>query len=316
MTLESKVKKLTYALLGSLIPFLGGLQADDETNIDNQDISAEKMMADETEGSIFTFSAKGDWIQQAKIDKRTFNHNHVKYWNANAQATMIVYYDKQWEEGLALGVGYDHVYFNWNKNLYFKNKNFNDASFTVSAFSKRLCKWLWQAQATLSWEYCYKNFSDYTYYDLVLWGRYEYTCDINLHFGLYAQTGMKIDHIFPVIGFDWTISPKWKLNAIFPFNMSLVYKFNDSLSFALAGRIFNVRYRVGRNEPLTRALFEYRNKGIEFAANYDTKHFSVNLHAGYALGGTFVISDHNHKHKKHFDFDSSAYAGGEITLRF
>lgn len=304
-------------ILSGLLPFCGSLQADDDAFIDNQNISSEKMMSAESESEgIFHLSAKADWVQQAGIDKRGFHHNHVKFNEAGVQGTAIVYYNEHCKEGLALGVGFDHVYFSWNKNFYFHRKDFNDVSFTLSAFSERLSDWLWQAQLSVNCDAKYWSISEYTNYDFFLWGRYEYCCNVNLHAGFFAQTGMKIDHIYPIIGFDWTINDRWKLNCVFPFNMSLVYTYNENWSAALAGRIFDVRYRVGKHEPLSKGLFEYRNKGVELAIHYDTKMISANIHGGSTFGGQFKISNHNNKHKKHFNLDAAPYVGGEISMKF
>jgi hypothetical protein len=316
MPWSKPVKKLTYTILSGLLLLCGHLHADDDAYLQKQDVSAEKIAAQDTDGALFHFSVKGDWIQQAKVNKRTFNRNHVKFWEAYGQGTMVVYYNKDCKEGIILGAGYSHTFFDWNKNLYFDRTVFDEASLSVTAFSQRLCNWLWQAQFVVNWETHFSDFTDYSNYDLFLWGRYEYTCDVNLHAGFYAQTGMKIDHIYPIIGFDWTINDQWKLNCVFPFNLSIEYKYDQNWTALIAGRLFDVRYRVGKNEPLSKGLLEYRNKGVELAVNYESKYFSGNIHGGYTFGGKFIISNKNHKHKKHFNFDSSPYAGGEISLKF
>jgi len=316
-SLETTVRKLSFIFLSGLLPFCGTLLADDDAIIENQNVSKENMQTEENaKQGIFNVSAKGDWIQKAKIDKRGFPHNHLKFWQANAEATAIVYYNPQCKEGLALGVGYDHVYFNWNENFYFCQKKFDALTFALSAFSMRVCDWLWQAQISMNCDTRHWNFSEYTNYDLFLWGRYEFCNDVNFHAGFYAQTGMKIDHIYPVLGFDWKINEQWKLNLVYPFNMSLVYTYTDTLSAALAVRLFNVRYRVGKHEPLREGLFQYRNAGLEFVVNYDNKKYSANVHAGYTWGGQFVISDKNNKHKRHFNLDAAPYVGGEIAVKF
>ncbi|MBA2728276.1 MAG: hypothetical protein H0U49_08920 [Parachlamydiaceae bacterium] len=311
------MRKLTFLILSGLIPFCGTLQADDDAIIDNRNTSAEtNQAADNEDQGIFNVSVKADWIQKAKIDKRGFPHNHLKFGQANIEGTAVVYYNPQYKEGLALGVGYDQVYFNWNDNFYFNQKKFNQVTFALSAFSARVCDWLWQAQIAVNCDAKRWNFSEYTNYDFFLWGRYEFCYNINFHAGFYAQTGMKIDHIYPVLGFDWKINDQWKLNAVYPFNMSLVYSYSENWSAALAIRLFNVRYRTGKHEHLEKGLFQYRNSGLELAINYDDKKYSGNVHAGCTGGGEFVISNKNNKHKHHFNLDAAPYIGGEIAMKF
>jgi hypothetical protein len=187
-------------------------------------------------------------------------------------------------------------------------------SFTFTTFSQRLHNWLWMASLTANWEPRFNNFSEYTNYDLLFWGRYACNRDFNMHIGFFAQTGMKIDRIYPVIGFDWLINPKWKLNAIFPLNISVVYTINDNWNAALAGRLFDLRYRLGSHEK--RALLQYRNCGAELAINYERKHFSANIHGGVTTGGQFKLSNRHNKNKRHFDMEPAGYCGGEAVVKF
>lgn len=282
-----------------------------------QDIGSEEMVDSSfDDDSPFRISARGDWIQRSKINKKHLHRQHVNFHTAEVQGEGIVYYNRDCKEGISLGIGYNHSRFDWNHNPYFSCKDMNQVSFTAAAFSARLQNWLWQASATVNWEPKYSNFADYTNYDLVLWGRYSCHRNANFHIGFLAQTGMKIDQIWPIIGFDWTFCQKWKLNVVFPVNISLVYTINDNWSAAVAGRMFNIRYRFGKHEHLKKALLRYYNNGVELAINYSQGPLYANLHAGMTLWGQFRISDSNNKHKKHFDMDPAPYVGGELACKF
>lgn len=295
----------------------GFICADDDIDISTQDFSSEKMEgAAEEDKHPFRISTHGDWIQRCDIDKRGFHHQHVQFYTSTVQAEGVVYYNECHGEGIGLGVGYINSRFDWNHNPYFNTTNLDQVSFTISAFSERLENWVWHGQLTANWEPRYQNFWDYTNYDIILWGKYAYRDRVNLHFGFLAQTGMKIDRIYPILGFDWIICEKWKLNLIFPLNISLVYSINPYWSAALAARIWDIRYRFGKNQRLNKALLEYRNQGVELAINYGKGHFAANVHAGLTLGGKFKISNHRHEASRHFDMDSAAYVGGEAVVKF
>lgn len=307
----------TYLCLGSLSLACGALFADDDIDSTLQDIGSEQMV-DKTfsERYPFKISAHGDWIGRSKIDKRGHNHQHVDFYIAEAQAEGVFYYDPDCDEGLGGGIGYSTAHFKWKQNQYFQQKNFNELSLTLSAFSQRITCWLWQAQFTANWQTKYSDLADYTNYDIVLWGRYEFRKCFHMHIGFLAQTGMKIDHIYPIFGIDYTINEKWTINAVFPMNMSIVYKIDDYWSASLAGRLFDVRYRLGKHAHLKKALFQYRNRGAELALDYDKDRIHANIHAGATFGGQFKIANHNNKDKKHFDLGSAAYAGGELAFKF
>lgn len=134
---------------------------------------------------------------------------------------------------------------------------------------------------------------------------------------------MKIDRIFPIIGLDWKINEKWQLNLVYPLNISVVYQINECWSAALAGRLFNLRYRFGSHECIEyhkhhfkKGLFQYRNNGAELAINYEKKNYSFNAHAGMTFGGQFILSNKHNKHKSHFDIDPAGYVGGEAVVKF
>ncbi len=125
-------------------------------------------------------------------------------------------------------------------------------------------------------------------------GEYDYSKNIGVHVGFLGWTGLKIDKILPILGFDWTFCEKWTLNAVFPVNVSLVYAYNDKLSFAAAGRFFWNRHRIEKHALLSEGIWEYRNSGAELAVNYALKNFAaLNLHAGYTFGGMLGFQINN-----------------------
>lgn len=295
---------------------LAALCADDNATTNLQDVSAETMIDSDSDNKPFRVFAQGDWIQSSNIDKKDFHHQHVKFYTAEIQAQGIFYYDACHEEALGAGIGYTNSRFDWNKNHFFHEKNMNQVSLTVLASSKRLCNWLWQASVTANWEPKYQKFWDYTNYDLLLWGQYSFNQTMNWHFGFLALVGMKVDNIYPVFGFDWAFWDQWKLNLVFPLNLSLEYQFDCDWTAAAAIRFFDIRYRFGRHEKLDRGLLHYRNNGAELAINYNKDQLKLNVHAGVTFAGQFVISNRHNKHKKHFDMDSAAYAGAEASFKF
>ncbi len=295
----------------------GAIFADDDIDISTQDFGAEKMeSAAEEKGSPVRISTHGDWIQRSKINRRHHHNEHVKFFTATVQAEGVVYYNPCHSEGIGLGVGYIRSYFEWKQNPRFKTRNLDQVAFTISGFSERLKDWNWHGQLTANWEPRYHELWRYTNYDIILWGRYAYQEHVNLHFGFIALTGMKIDHIYPIIGFDWSFANRWKLNLIFPLNISLIYGISPSLSASLAARVWDIRYRFGKDQPKARSLLEYRNQGVELGINYSKGRIAANIHAGITLGGQFRTFNSDSKSKHHFNMNSAAYAGGEAVFKF
>lgn len=264
----------------------------------------------------FAISANYDFIGKAKFDKDFYDHQSVAFQLGNVTGSFIFYYDECHKEGVLMALGYTYANLDWKQNPFFDTKNYNQLNITLGAFSARMRDWFWKAAFTANidmreWD------TDYTNYDITLWGRYDYCRDIGLHIGFIAQTGMKMDRVYPIIGFDWKINTKWKLNAVFPVDMSLAYYYTEALSVGAALRPFDYRNRAGNDEPITMAIFRYQSLGSEFFVSYDNDSWiTANLHAGAILGGHVRVATWHNKHPKRLKFNSAPYAGGAIAIKF
>ncbi len=282
---------------------------------DLDDTSSLQISVPEQDLTQFTLKGSGDYISRAKLTDGA--HGRIIFAHAEADFDTVVWYNDCYQEGVTLGLSYEYTRLDWNKNPYFERKDYDTAVFSATYFTHRLCDWRWIFSAALNLDADKWNFNDYTTYDLLLWGRYQYCTDWGIHVGIYAETGMKLDRVYPVLGFDWQIYDNLLLSAVFPVNVSLVYTWDENWSFALAGRIFSDRYRAGKKGEFNRALWRYSNGGTEFAAIYSLcSWLTANAHVGYAWGGRLRVSSWHNHHVHHEDFNGSAYAGGEIALKF
>lgn len=264
----------------------------------------------------YNISGLYDWVGSTKVTRKPC-HGNIKFATGEVEASGIYYYDPCYEEGLSAAFGYGNTHMFWNHNPYFRNQKYwNTFLFNLGAFTKRADGWLWLAQVQMNMDTTHWNFDNYTTYDFFIWGRYDYLCDVGVHFGFIAETGMKIDHVLPIIGFDWKYNDQWKINAVFPMNISLVYQWTCNLQASIAGRYFDTRQRAGKNEPKPRSLFYYRAGGIEGALTWSNEWISANAHAGYVLGGNLRIGNRQWREKKNIGFDGAPYAGGELKVSF
>lgn len=264
----------------------------------------------------FSIKLSGDATGQAKFEKKGFAHQRLQYSELEADVSAVFYYEPCYDEGLIISTGFNLTRLDWEHNLFFDQQRFHTANLSFAAFSHRLTGWDWRAQASFNIDTDHFNF-EYTFYNFLLWGRYAYCDTIGLHTGVIVETGMRIDHVYPIIGFDWQFFPDWKLSLVYPVNIALVYSYNPCWSAALAMRFFDSRHRVGENEPLSRGLFVYTNDGIELAINYDCGSWlHANVHAGSTFGGQIKVANSDYKHSHRFDIRSTGYIGGELEVRF
>lgn len=299
---------LTFLLM--LTPLAGWSDVD----LDQQDIGSEQITK-AAQRTPFSFGSHFDGIGTTKISEGHFKGDKVHFATADVEAGMVVYYCPEYSEGLRLSLAYTPTYLKWAECPWFEQNHYNILSFDIAAFSKRLDDWFWRTQLSINcdaddWS------SEYMSYDILLWGRYAYCKTIGVHLGFWAETGLQMDRIYPVIGFDWTISPRWKLNLVYPVNVSLEYSLTKSWTLALAGRFFDSRFRVSRDECTPRALVRYTNVGSEFAIKYDNNSMSANIHAGVTLAGKFRQANRYNHHAHNFKLDPAGYVGGEIDVKF
>jgi len=295
--------------LSALLP-LQPLLSDFEDDIYSQ----EKI---EKPSTFFRAVGECDFVRNTHINKKGFDDDTVKFYSVGAEAEIVALYSKENREAFLIAGGYSHQKIDWVENPYFDQDNFDTASVAFRLYSNRLEDWIWQAQVAINGDIQHFTWSNYINFDLILWGRYSCAENIGFHAGFYMETGMKIDHIYPIIGVDWKINDTWMINAIFPMNISVVYSFDCHWKAALAMRFFDIRHRVGENEPLPMALVSYRNNGGEFFVKYEwDPYIEASVHAGYTFGGKLRIADKQNRHPTHYKLDPAGYVGGELTVRF
>lgn len=288
-----------------------------DIDIDSQDIGSENIKQP-AKRTPFGFDTHVDYISPSKIERGFFKGDEIHYAEAEAEAGMVVYYCPAYTEGLRTSLSFTTTYIRWDNNPWFDQDHFNIVSLNLSGFSKRVDRWFWRSQLSINFDTHQWN-GEYTSYDILLWGRYSYSgCndDIGIHLGFLAQTGLRLDRVYPIIGFDWRISRDWKLSLVYPVDISLTYSLTHAWSLAVAARFFNSRFRVHHDEIFSKALVRYTNTGAEFAIKYDEKNISANIHAGATLGGKFRVANRHNNHAHNYDLEPAAYAGAEVDVKF
>ncbi len=303
---------LRYLLVACLAFTTLSLRADIE--IDSQDISQENIK-EPAKRNPFSFDTHVDVIGTARISKGFYKKDKIDYAESLAELGAIVFYCPEYTEGLRVAAGFVPTYLKWHENPWFEQDHFNNATFTLSGFTKRAHRWFWRAQLTASFNV--EDWSSkYTAFDITLWGRYQWCKEIGVHFGFIGETGMQMDRVYPIIGFDWKISNKLNLSLVFPVNLSLMYAITPKWSFGAAGRLINSRFRVNHDQHSYKPLVRYTNFGVECVFAYETELMTANIHAGSMVGGVYRVANHHNHHAKNYHFGSSPYAGAEVNMKF
>lgn len=291
------------------------ISADVDNDIDVTDMGDVEMETSEQKGKPFSIDVHFDSVKSTDIRKGYYKDDTVQFAEGQVDLGLIFYYCPRFKEGLGVTIGYERTLLRWENNPWFNQDRFNTAHLSINGFSKRLDRWFWRGQLDINIDTDHWQ-SSYMFYNLLLWGRYECCNNIGFHIGFIAQTGMQMDRVYPILGLDWQISRRWKLNLVFPVNVSLEYMITPRWSVAIAGRTFDSRHRVSNKEPHPKYLVRYQNVGGELAIKYDDTVVSANIHAGYTLGGDVRIANPHNHHPHHYKLDPSAYTGAEVVVRF
>lgn len=306
-----KLKRLTTLFLFATAALL----ADDD--IDVEDLSNEQIQH-ESDGP-FTVEISGDWIGPAKFDRHNFGDRaKLKFATAQIDLNMVYYYNPCLQEGTTIGLSYTRTRLDWRLNPFFTQKDYDMISLNFGGFTQRFNDWTWRGQVTVNFDNIeHWNMHDYMTYDLLLWGRYSFRPDIGVHLGFLALTGMKIDRVYPIVGFDWTYNRNWKMSLVFPMDISVTYTVNDCWSVLAAARFFNQRHRVKKDQFFSEGVWFYSSSGAELAVKYKpTKRITANIHAGINFGGHLKVANRHYREGHRFSFGDAPYGGAEFEINF
>jgi hypothetical protein len=271
----------------------------------------------ESKPTPFSFSSSFDAVAKAKIKKGFHKGEELRFAVAEIEGALVFYYDPVYTEGANVALTYEVTRIQWDENLYIDQSLFHTVSLSFGFFTKRIDNWLWRAQIAANADSPGKNFTgEYINYDALVWGRYEFNKCIGVHAGFLLQTGMRMDKGWPIFGFDWQINPKWKLNLVYPVNISLDYDYSKNWTLGLAARLFNSRHRVKRDECNGRSLVRYENTGAEFYVKYEAHNVEYNVHAGTTLGGRYRIASPSNNHPRTVKLCGAPYVGAEANVKF
>lgn len=295
------------------------LRAEESTDYIDEPVSFDEDVSSLPK-QFWSFEADYDWISKAKFTTPEERGNSIRF----SEGTIELAYARMLNrcEGIAIGAGYDGICIDWKNNGFFCEDDFSKVLVKVYGFSARLPCWEWKGGVTGRFDTSHFDLYDHTVWDILLWGRYSWSTryfkDVGLNIGFLSKVGIDKQWALPIIGIDFVICPKWKINLVFPTDLSVHYLFNDRWSLVLTNRFWNVRSRLKKSEPLSEGIFEYRNSGLDLGVCYHLcEYIHGEIHAGSTYGsGDMKISDKDNHTIRHNKFKSSAYVGMSADFKF
>lgn len=306
--------KYLFCALATLSCLTYSLYGDNEPAIDLFDYSNVSIDIDYPPPS-YTFAVKVDGIKKADIQEGFYEEDSIGFAEAYGQLGISLYSDDEIQETAYATVSFMATKVEWEHNPWFAQQRFDTFGMSLAATSKRFCNWSLRGQFDINVEADQWTWN-YTYYNLLAWGRYEYFPCVGVHIGAIVQAGIGMNYIYPIIGADWRLTDQWKLSFVYPLNMSLTYLYNNNLSVILAARVFDSRHKANKHESHQGSTVRYRNLGTELGIQYENCYMTANIHAGYTFVGELRIADHHGHHAHHYSLDPAPYAGAEFLTKF
>jgi hypothetical protein len=267
--------------------------------------------------SFYPFALSGQYVDVHKTTFRTpgLEGRKLKYrqWNA---AFAYTHPFSQYC-GLIFGAGWVGTEVDMQDNPEFSETFFNYVNFSFGGFTKAFDDWTWTLTLATFLDVEEFSFADYTLYQGVLWGKYDFCEWLELDVGLILELGLHKEKIWPIIGFSYLPWRNWRINAVYPINVSIEYEWSPCWTLAGSVRFLRNRHRVQKEEMNSQGIFEYRTSGAELDLIFSPfRWVSVKGFAGHAFDGDLKITDRNNHNATHYKFKGSFYAGASAVLSF
>jgi hypothetical protein len=263
------------------------------------------------------FSLTGSYVDVSTTDFRTpgFEDNSLIFRQWIAGGVYVHPFTPIW--GLIFGAGWEGVEVNMQDNPEFNETIFSYVNALIGGYTEAFPDWQWKLTLAAFLDTEDFSFVDYALYQGVLWGKYDLCRWIELDFGFIVESGLNHTKIWPIIGFIYTPSKRWEIDAVFPVDISVNFAFNQCLTASGSLRFLRSRHRVKQDEPDPQGIFEYHTTGCEFDLTYSPfLWLSGTGFVGSTLNGDLKISNRNNHNATHFKFNGSFYAGVSAILSF
>lgn len=262
----------------------------------------------------------GNYRAVGSADFRRHSNGHLNYSDAYGS----VYYSHflNPENSFSWQLGYYHLGLDWDKNPRFHQKDFNYGMASLSYVCQSIKRWRFVTDIGVSVDTHTFDFGQTAVYYALLWGRYQWLDNLGLHAGFFGYVGVKNGYMLPVVGVDWVLHPRWKLNAVFPVDLSLTYQIRKRWYTALAYSNFGGPYRFPRRVTekggkFEHAIFEVYARGLELDLNYKNgNRIWMGLGAGYNFGGWIFIKNAHNRHGKYYKFEAAPFGQATLALNF
>jgi hypothetical protein len=259
-------------------------------------------------------------VAPAKFRTHSVHGSHEKY--ADARARLFYSHDITPDNTLSWGACYSYLKFDWPDNPRFRGDDYNFAGASLAWVTTSLADWRWILGTAFTVDASSFDFGKTGVYYGLMWGRCHHSDQLGLHLGWFGFAGVRNGYLLPIVGADWKWNKHWKLNAIFPVDLSLHYNFTDQWSLVLAGKTFGRPYRfpIRAHDGIGRfknGIFQVYSSGAELDLNYTLGNkVTAEIGGGWNFGGWIFVENSQGHHGKYFKYNGAPYAQANVAVTF
>ncbi len=265
----------------------------------------------------YPFSLSGQYIdvQKAGFRTRGLGDREIKYRQWDAAYAYTHPCNQVW--GFIFGAGWVGTEVDMTDNPEFHETIFNYVNLSFGGYTRSFPNWTWTLTAAAFFDVEEFSLSDYTLYQGVLWGKYDFCKYLELDFGMILEAGLRKEKIWPILGFVYSPFNCLRINAVYPINIAIEYEWSRFWTVEGSIRFLRNRHRVQSEEPNPQGIFEYHTNGAELDLIFSPlERASIKGFAGSTFDGDLKISNRNDKNSTHYKFEGSFYAGASAILSF
>ncbi len=272
------------------------------------------------EKKVFHFEADYGKVAPAKITTRNAFGTKTHYGEGNSSIYFSHFLNN--ENSLTWQLGANYLDLGWEDNPHFNKDQYTYGIGSLSWISHSIEKWRFVINGGVALDATSFNFGQSAVYYGMLWGRYAQHENLGINLGFFAYYGIRNGYVLPILGIDWAMSPKWKLNAVFPIDASLNYHFATNWMTSLLATALGGPYRFPRKihagvGDYQDGIFKIYSTVLEWDLSFVQKDLlEIGFGGGWNFGGWIQVSDDYNHNKRYYDFNGAAYARLFASLTF
>jgi hypothetical protein len=220
--------------------------------------------------------------------------------------------------GLIFGSGWVGTVVDWIQNPFFEETDFNYINLSTGFYTQWFDPLTLILSAGVFFDTAHFSIVNYTLFQPLAQAKYNVTEHLEIDAGVICEIGLDRNEYWPILGFNYIPPDRdWRIHAVYPINIDFELDLSDSFTAAAALRFLRNRHRVGDDNPLPQAVFQYKSWGAEFNLNFHPCSTITILGAmGTTLSGRLRVANRTNDEATVYRFENSLYGAFNAILSF